>query len=125
MNRMTIGIVVLSGALATGYAAFAAEGGAIIDQAGKAPADSAYTDEAVKTAEVFPGREILASAQVTGTHGAAMRQVDRAGPSSSLRHSQSATPAESDTGSGSGLALLVAGLGVALLSIIRRIRGIQ
>lgn len=125
MNLMTIGIVLLSGALATGYAAFAADGGAIIDQAEKAAADSAYTDGAVKTAGVFMDREILASAQVSGLRDAAMRPVDRERPSSSLRRSQSATSVEGDTGGGSGLALLVAGLGVALFSIIRRMRGIQ
>ena len=127
MQRRTgVMILLLAGILMSGHGAFAAEGKTRSGHADRPAIHSApngHETAAERRAAERLEKKMMTVAQADGLRDVAMRFPDRDGSLQNPRQGQ--TVIEEGAGAGSGFAMLIAGLGVALISIIRRMGSIQ
>ncbi len=121
-------VLLLAAILVPGHGAFAAEGKMRSGHADRSAIHPVRTDDHKTAAERRAAAErlekkMMTVAQADGLRDVAMRFPDRDGPLQNPRQGQAVI--EEGAGAGSGFAMLIAGLGVALISIIRRMGNIQ
>lgn len=124
MHRKTTGIILCAGTLLiSGPGIFAASDTLRPAGAGGSAVHNAYADgnekrQAARLAE----KNLAVTAQGSGLRDVALRFPSKETPPSRLRQEQMI---DGDAGSGSWFAMLVAGFGVALVSILRRMGNLQ
>lgn len=124
MRRKSIVLFILVGViLIFGKSVLAVEGGLQQMRSDKAESRNAYADQKKhKRASQPQEKKLLVAAKDDGFRDVALRFTDGEMSSPELRQERAINEG---TGGGSWLALLVAGFGVALVSIIRRMGNIR
>lgn len=123
MQRRTGVILLLAGVLMSGQGVLAAEGKTRHGHADKSAGHVTRTNDHDRKAAGRSEKKMMTVAQADGLRDVAMHFPDREGPLQNPRQEQSI--GQEEAGAGSGFAMLIAGLGVALISIARRMGNIQ
>lgn len=126
MQRRAGVILLLAGVLMSGQGVFAADGKTRhghADHAEKSVTHTTRTNDYDRKAAGRSEKKMMSVAQADGLRDVAMHFPDREGPLQNPWREQSI--GQEEAGAGSGFAMLIAGLGVALISIVRRMGSIQ